>query len=456
MKKIVSLISAISLAFTLCAGAFAQGFTDVPQDNWAYGYIQRAEEDGIVGGIGDGKFAPDAQVLYGEFIAMMTRAFYPQELAAEETAEGEMWYDVNIRVAEEKGLLTGFELAGHETEPISRYHMAYIIYNILSDKDAVQLTEEELLTALSSIGDRDSFPEGDYYSNALGTVYALGIITGIDQQGTFGGDATMTRAQAAAVYCRIFDLLLSKQDADVITVGNREYYLGMTVNQLTINAGQPDAVLEGTNGGQWYVYGTKSYEDFFIVSITNSTVTRICAVGRSFEYMGQSAGSLVHIENSYGGTMNDEFDGGRVYGVSLTMGSETYGYEDGQLLGEAQIVYYITNAFRVYNGLNSLQWSSIATTAALRHAEDMAVNDYFSHTSQDGTTFSQRLTDVGINWSAASENICYGYNTGVDAAAAWIASEGHRQNMLRDRVYMGMAFAYSPDTTIFGVSDYYS
>lgn len=53
----------------------------------------------------------------------------------------------------------------------------------------------------SKIGDWSSVPAS--YRNAVSVCYSMGLLTGVDQSGTFHGDGVMTRAQAATVMDRL-------------------------------------------------------------------------------------------------------------------------------------------------------------------------------------------------------------------------------------------------------------
>jgi uncharacterized protein YkwD len=70
-------------------------------------------------------------------------------------------------------------------------------------------------------------------------------------------------------------------------------------------------------------------------------------------------------------------------------------------------------------------------TAAIRHSEDMANNENFSHNGTDGSSHISRSQDAGYGtWVA--ENIA-GQNPRNDGAAfqSWVNSTlGHRENML--------------------------
>jgi uncharacterized protein YkwD len=70
------------------------------------------------------------------------------------------------------------------------------------------------------------------------------------------------------------------------------------------------------------------------------------------------------------------------------------------------------------------------TTAAQRHSDDMAANDYFSHTSLDGSTLVDRVRAAGFTGDTLGENIAAGQRTPQDVMAAWMSSAGHRANIL--------------------------
>ena len=80
------------------------------------------------------------------------------------------------------------------------------------------------------------------------------------------------------------------------------------------------------------------------------------------------------------------------------------------------------------------------SAAAQGHAADMAANDYFSHTDQDGADSSDRMHDAGFGGSRTGENIAYGQETAAEVVATWMGSSGHRHNILNcayDRIGVG-------------------
>lgn len=100
---------------------------------------------------------------------------------------------------------------------------------------------------------------------------------------------------------------------------------------------------------------------------------------------------------------------------------------------EAQIIAMI-NAERAKQGLVALSYNGQLATAAERHANDMAAQNYFSHTSKNGAQVGDRVRATGYCYSYLSENISGGYPTAQQAVRGWMASSGHRKNILSTQV----------------------
>ncbi len=89
----------------------------------------------------------------------------------------------------------------------------------------------------------------------------------------------------------------------------------------------------------------------------------------------------------------------------------------------------LANAHRVRIGCGRLRWHGRTGAVAQRHAEDMVRRDFFSHTNPDGRTPFDRLRAAGVTYTAAAENIAFGYPTAAAVLRAWLNSEGHRRNL---------------------------
>lgn len=83
-----------------------------------------------------------------------------------------------------------------------------------------------------------------------------------------------------------------------------------------------------------------------------------------------------------------------------------------------------------YPAVAAVGWNSKLFDAAAAHAFDMASNNYFSHDSKDGRSFSDRITAAGYTWSAAGENIAAGYSNVEGVMQGWLDSPGHCANIM--------------------------
>jgi uncharacterized protein YkwD len=81
--------------------------------------------------------------------------------------------------------------------------------------------------------------------------------------------------------------------------------------------------------------------------------------------------------------------------------------------------------------VGGLIWNDRLFSAAARHSDDMARHDYFSHTGRDGRSPGQRVSAEGYQWSVAGENIAAGQASVEAVMAAWLASPGHCENLMR-------------------------
>lgn len=81
--------------------------------------------------------------------------------------------------------------------------------------------------------------------------------------------------------------------------------------------------------------------------------------------------------------------------------------------------------------VDAMAWNDVLFSAAARHSKDMAIRNYFSHTTPEGVTFSQRLANEGYGSWAAGENIAAGQSTVNGVMASWLTSEGHCRNIMQ-------------------------
>ena len=94
----------------------------------------------------------------------------------------------------------------------------------------------------------------------------------------------------------------------------------------------------------------------------------------------------------------------------------------------ASQVVALVNAERTKQGLSALTIDTKVQQAALVRAKESAQS--FSHTRPNGSSFSTALTEAGVSYRTAGENIAYGQSTPQQVMNAWMNSSGHRANIL--------------------------
>ena len=227
-KRMISLILSLMLLSSLSVPTFAAAptaqphFTDVPTSHWAYTQIERAYSDGVIAGTAGnaanytGVFSPSGTLTEAQFVTIMTRAFFNDELEAAKKVVGSnaKWYAAAQKVAEDNKLLTFVQ--GKMDAPITRYDMAAIMTNIMDAKEfAGRPGATKIEETFDKIADFKSIPNS--YQVSVASVFAMGLIAGTDSKGTFSGASYMNRAQAAVVYGRMKDAFLNAGDSPTTT-----------------------------------------------------------------------------------------------------------------------------------------------------------------------------------------------------------------------------------------------
>lgn len=120
-----------------------------------------------------------------------------------------------------------------------------------------------------------------------------------------------------------------------------------------------------------------------------------------------------------------------------------------------QQVVDLVNDERAAAGCGPLTVDSRLVAAARAHSADMAARNYFDHTTPEGVTFAQRITQAGFAWSSAAENIAAGYRDPQSVMDGWMRSDGHRRNILNCRLtHIGVGLAYDANNRPYWTQDF--
>ena len=188
-----------------------KGFRDVIKGDsnnagWAYDAIMDMVEMGLFAGTekpdanGYGLFSPKSPMTRAQFVTVVTRYLYNDELEAMKAEDGEpsYWFEYNYELALEHGILKEREFSQEEmSSPMTRQEMAMVLVRAAGEKGE----HAEKLVHTQRIADYGKV--GDYYKDYVRQCYSMGMLCGVDNKGTFAPTDGLTRAAAATVLYRL-------------------------------------------------------------------------------------------------------------------------------------------------------------------------------------------------------------------------------------------------------------
>ncbi|RKJ81931.1 S-layer homology domain-containing protein [Butyricicoccus sp. 1XD8-22] len=180
------------------ASAAELPFSDVAPGDWCWDAVQSVYSAGLMQGLGDGKFAPEAPVTRAMLAAILWRHAgepQPQTDNAFSDVPKREWYTDAIRWLIGKGVVSGFpDQTFRPGLPVTREQAAVILYHYLG--------REKLPAAGELSGFTDAEMVSDYAEEAVRWAVRNGILQGTGS-GALAPQAELTRAQAAALLARL-------------------------------------------------------------------------------------------------------------------------------------------------------------------------------------------------------------------------------------------------------------
>ena len=189
-KKFALLMTATTLAASAPINAFGASFTDI-EGHWAQQTIQRLADDGIISGMGDGTFAPNAGITRAQYFTMVNNAFGFTEEAeiGFSDVNADDWFASQIRRAVAAGYLTGYE--DNTAKPnanITRAEVSVVLKSLLNLPESPGASDR--------FGDANTIPA--WARASVDAVVGAGLLRG-DTEGNFRAVDNITRAESAIV-----------------------------------------------------------------------------------------------------------------------------------------------------------------------------------------------------------------------------------------------------------------
>lgn len=169
--------------------------------HWAYESIMFMSEEGIINGVGDGKFAPDRELTRAEFAVLIVGTLNLEETSEYiyEDVDNESWYAESVLKCTKEKIMMGDGEKFRPFDSVTREEAAAVIAR----------AAEYLEISFPSNTQEKVFSDTDMISQwAEKSIYEMvnaGIISGYDD-GRFGAKDMTTRAHAAVMLTKLLKL----------------------------------------------------------------------------------------------------------------------------------------------------------------------------------------------------------------------------------------------------------
>ena len=174
-------------------------FTDVAEGDWFHDAVQYVYDNGLMDGVGDGQFAPNATTNRAMVVTILYRLAGEPAVSGDvgftDVADG-LWYSNAVAWAAEKGIVNGIS----ETEfspagDLTREQLATILFRY-AESAGYDVSAQADLSGFPDAGDIQS-----YATEALSWAVAEGLLQGFEDD-SLQPQSTATRAQIATILMR--------------------------------------------------------------------------------------------------------------------------------------------------------------------------------------------------------------------------------------------------------------
>lgn len=134
----------------------------------------------------------------------------------------------------------------------------------------------------------------------------------------------------------------------------------------------------------------------------------------------------------------------QVHGVQEHEVRAIYYDNGGNHVGDEQEmeIVKLVNEYRAEAGIHPLKWDEKLAEVAQLRADEMAASGYFEHERPNHQSWTSAYNEVGVIYKRAAENIARGFAKPKTVVAAWMASEGHRKNIMNPNLdYIGVGIS---------------
>ena len=199
-SKLKNIVLASSLLLFSVNSAFALQYKDVPIGFWAYGQIDELSNEELISGFSDNTFRPGSKITRAEYCALIIKAIGQENIPIEtmysfEDLPNTNWAWGYVERAINLDIIKpASESYFYPKDPVTRREMITFLVNILKSED---ITKKEAIQALQNAYlDFDDIP--DWFKVTAGKAEVLGVIAKEPPREKYlDYDGYITRAQMA-------------------------------------------------------------------------------------------------------------------------------------------------------------------------------------------------------------------------------------------------------------------
>ena len=198
-KKLLSIVlSVLMVLMMIPIHSFGVNlpFSDVSSGEWYYSDVKNAWETGLINGFEDNTFRPDENMTYAQAIKLAACMNQKYTTGSVTLGNGSpQWYDSYVAYAKDKNIIgKNYDWNNNAT----RAEYVEIFSNALPD---------EALKVKNSIAD-NAIPDvtmAHSQASAIYKLYRAGILTGMDEIGTFEPNNNIRRSEVSAILTRMMN-----------------------------------------------------------------------------------------------------------------------------------------------------------------------------------------------------------------------------------------------------------
>ena len=183
-------------------------FTDVTDGDWFASSVISAYEYALLDGRGGGSFAPGGNVTIAELLTVSARLHAIYTTGSDEiipaAGADESWYQPYVDYLKGEKLL-GESFEGFYLLPASRAQMAGIFAFALPSEWYDERNADLVTAACASGGYITDVTAKTPYRSEILLMYRRGLLSGMDEKGSFCPDRSVSRAEIAALLTRVVE-----------------------------------------------------------------------------------------------------------------------------------------------------------------------------------------------------------------------------------------------------------